>query len=238
MATIQGMKLVAGDFFSRPLLSLDPRLRLILVNELWPQTQADVQPLYLPEFDAYFDYLFREQDCALAEEHAITSFEDLILICRILKADASASLADILVTISHARPTLTTNRSKIVSSIELAVQLWLMFVVRNLMPTDRQHLETSLPWPDTMSLQSVMRQHIKKCGDMMGGKFNEFFNVSDMKNIANVRIQWTNNLASHLLMKGSVIFMFHNVSVLKRMRDSSDTTYEKSPRNFSSIVLN
>ncbi|KAI3335415.1 hypothetical protein F4824DRAFT_489607 [Ustulina deusta] len=213
-----GTSLHASQFFSSDPLSQDEKETFL--DQLWPR---------MSDFDFYFSFVDQERNPAAAEDHAITKFDDLFFIVSILQKHHSLEFGQIVTAIQNRRPDLPITSPKFSHSIELVVRLWLMMNIRNRMPSDLYQLQTSIPWHDNSSLSSVLTTHITRHQCDQGGKFSEYFNFYDMKRIGGIRVEWTNNLTLHLTMKGSLIYVFHGVSILKRMRESTSTSSFLNP---------
>lgn len=73
-----------------------------------------------------------------------------------------------------------------------------VFTRDELSPEVKQTLCVHL-WPQ---FGDEHHRHQQKLDD-----FKSYFNAMDMKNIANFQVLWTNNLAEHLLVRGSFIYI-------------------------------
>ena len=209
------MSSLAAPFFA--LEPLPASTRQEFVQELWPQ-RSTTQKESLIDFDSYFKFMQQERDPELAHCHAVETLQDVLFIISYIRTHQTATFADASSQIQSRKP--NSSLLEVSRSIELAVRLWLMLNVRNLMPTDLYQLETSIPWPDEHSIKSVLEQQFTPRPSGISAMFPEYLNASDMGKIAGFRIEWTNSLSSHLTIKGSVIYVFHNVSALRRMRES------------------
>lgn len=216
--TVQTANLLQTPFFSHE--PIPTELKELFVARLWPLSMAAL-PESILDFETYFDFVQQERDPSLAPHHHIRNFNDIVSLIEIIANSPSATFAqlrDILQSITGS--TTSEMLSKISLSLELAVRLWLMCNVRNVMPSDQHQLEESIPWPDTLSLKSALgRKYTRQPGDPRA-RFPEYLNVHDMNKIAGFRVKWTNSLTSHLSIKGRIISVFHNVSTLQRMRAS------------------
>jgi len=200
---------------------MSSELKQAIIQELWPYLPA-VQD-NIEDFNAFFRVIQQERHPELARRHAIETFGDIIYIINFIRTNHTATFADIRCHLQSSKPQSSLAEASL--SIELAVGIWLMSNARNLMPTHRYQLETLIPWPDTLSLRSVFDQQFSPRLDEINSQFSEHLNVSDMSRFAGFRISWTNNLTSHLTMKGSVIFVFHHVSVMRRMLKSVSNSW-------------
>ncbi len=217
-ASIQTADILQTPFFSHhPIL---PELRQAFVVKLWPLSMV-TQPDSIDDFDAYFEFIQQEREPSLEQRHYAKTFADILSIVETLVGGFSGTFAELRDSIqSRIGNTGSATPSKISLSLELAVRLWLMSNVRNLMPADWHQLQSSIPWPDALSLKSVLDQQYEWRGGDPGARFPEYLNVYHMNKIAGFRVEWTNSLTLHLAIRGSVIYVFHNVSTLRRMRES------------------
>lgn len=217
----------ASQFFSVDPLSQEEKK--IFLDQVWPTSAAPKTTASKTlHFDAYFAFLNQERNSAVAADHAITNYDDLFFIVSILQNHGALEFRQVIETIQYSRPSLAATPSKLTCSIELVLRLWLMINIRNRMPTNIYQLQTSLPWQDNSSLSTVLAKHITRRTYDQSAKFSEYLNFYDMNRIGGFRVEWTNNLALHLTMKGSFVYVFHGVSVLKRMRESAAILYRSS----------
>ncbi|KAH7109810.1 hypothetical protein EDB81DRAFT_833104 [Dactylonectria macrodidyma] len=226
MAVVNPPAVLQAPLFSRD--PLDPNIKQALLSHIWPLSTTTHSPQQSTEdFEAYFTYFRQECRYALLNFHAIESFADMVLILDIIRDNPSSSLANIRTLIKNANTSLASGDRKLSASIELVVRLWLMINVRILMPTHRRDLEVSIPWPDNQSLMDILDRHICQPSTSHISALDTFssrLNVTDMKNIANFNVYWTDNLSDHLTTRGSSIYLFYHVSVLKRIKASVSST--------------
>lgn len=201
--------------------------RTAYLDQVWPRPptqQTAVKPTNVGDFDSYFEFFTQERNIAATTESAVESYEDLLFIIKILQNHGPLELRQIIATIENGRPALAGKVTKLSHCIELAIRLWLMVNIRIIAPSDIFQHQTSIPWQDGDSLSKALASQFKHHRVDQTAKFSEFMNLYDMKRIGGIRIEWTNNLALHLTMKGSLIYIFHGVAVLKRMIDSGSST--------------
>ena len=205
--------------------SLSPDTRVCFAERIWPRQPSAAQGSdNILDLDPYFDYVRQECSPAFQQRHAVANFEDIVFIVEILRGNPTATFGEVKELIEAAHPDLAPGGLH--HSIELAVHLWLMSNARNIMPANVHQLQTSIPWPDDMTLPHVLNKHFFRDQTTSNGTFSAYLNFHDMKSIADVRVEWTSNLAIHLTMKGSVVYVFHCVSALKWMQKSSATMYD------------
>ncbi|KAJ6442558.1 class I glutamine amidotransferase-like protein [Purpureocillium lavendulum] len=216
-----------------------PDVKEALLQHLWPVPKPATGP-HAPDpttttphanaddLDAWFAYLHHECRPPLATHHAMQTFADMFLIAACLRDNPGTSLAGVQSLVAAADAALASDPRKLVASVELVVRLWLAVSVRGLMPASRHDLEVSLPWPETQSLADVLHAHL--CPPPTASRptmtttttatesFPRQLNVVNMKRIAGFRVIWTNNLVEHLAVRGSSVYLFHQVSVLKRIK--------------------
>ncbi|KAH8895399.1 hypothetical protein GQ53DRAFT_839036 [Thozetella sp. PMI_491] len=201
---------------------LASNVREVLATRLWPKDASVAGTTEsILDLSPYFDYVRHECNPAFQQQYAVATFEEIIFIIDMLRGNPTVTFRELQKLIQAARPALELRG--LACSIELAVRLWLMLNARNIMPSNTYQLQTSVPWPDDASLQSVLIQHFAPQSDISSGTFSGHLNFHDMKSIAGIRVEWTNNLAMHLAIKGSIIYVFHCVSVLRWMRESPTT---------------
>jgi hypothetical protein len=213
---------ISGNPLDTPFFSHEPipsDVRQSFVNALWPRQDENNGEEGINDFGSYFSNLQQERHPDLASQHVVRTLDDIISIIRIILKNPSASFSEIRATMQRKNPEWTA--TSISHSIELAVRLWLRVNVRNLMPTDRRQLETAISWPDTISLKATLERLFKPQLSVLTRRFPEHFNVADMSKMAGFKVEWTDCLTSHLILDGSVIHMFNNVSILRRMREFS-----------------
>jgi hypothetical protein len=208
-----------------PLFSREPlahNVKELLLSRLWPLPPGTTQP-GITDYDAYFSYLRHECIHAQPAQHSMKSFADLILLVDILRGNPRASLADIRSLAREADAVLAADERQLSSSIELATRIWIMVSVNILLPENKGDCEVSLPWAESQSLTDVLNRHLchtPRSRSSAREQFSDYFNVTDMNNIANFRVLWTDNLCDHLVIKGSCLYVFHHVSVLDRLKVS------------------
>jgi hypothetical protein len=229
MKTISsGSTILDNSCFSRNPVS--PEGRQVLLDKLWPPNATPSHD-NVDDFRAYFNFLQQECDPAFQQSNAIQSYADLAYVLGIVKGNADATMSDLRQTLMNVQPSLGRDETKLSASIELVVRLWLTVNIRNLMPNDRICLQSFLPWPDSLSLMEVLRRWIDQSQTQaqlqppvsrspLRDEIPDVLNVCDLKQTFGYRIQWTNDLTNHLAMNGSVIYLYHHVSVLKRIRNS------------------
>ncbi|KAI9164008.1 hypothetical protein HJFPF1_05643 [Paramyrothecium foliicola] len=204
--------------------SLSSSFKEEIACRLWPQSAGQPQRHNLDDLDAYFGYLKHECSPVFFSQHAMQNFGDLFLIVRTLCDNPTAALVDIRNILAQANSTFAVHSNKLSASIQLAVRLWLMVNIQILMPSRSKEFEGSIPWPEDQSLVDVLQRHMSHpsaFGLSTVDRFPAHFNATDMRNIANFQVLWTNNLAEHLVVRGSFIYMFHQVSALRRLHSSS-----------------
>jgi len=213
-----------GSLFSPTFLS--PAAKSALLSVLWPVTIESQHTLQQNEKDleAYFAYFQQECRPDISHDHAIQGLEDFATVLGIIRSNTSVNLSGVRTLIANAKAALASDERKLSLLMELVVRLWIMINVRILMPSHRSDLEMSLPWPDSESLVAVLRRHISQPSlsfQSTTDDFSPYLNAVQMRDIASFQVLWTNNLGDHLRMRGSSLYMFHHVSVLKRLRNSA-----------------
>jgi hypothetical protein len=210
---------------------VSPEGRQVLINKLWPPNATSDHD-NVEDFEAYFNFLQQECDPVSQKSNAIQSYADLAYVLGIVKGNADATMSELRQTIINVQPSLGRDETKLSASIELVVRLWLTVNIRNLMPNDRICLQSFLPWPDSLSLTEVLQRWTDQSQTQaqlqppvsrssLRDELPDVLNVCDLKQTFGYKIQWTNDLTNHLAMNGSVIYLYHHVSVLRRIRSSA-----------------
>jgi hypothetical protein len=209
--------------FSSDVLSDD--VRETLLDKLWPLAVHTLHPPQsLNDFEAYLRLFSQECRPAFRDQHAIESYGDMFFILEIVRGNPVATLAQLRALIANANASLAADEQKLSTSIELVVRLWFMINIRITMPSWPHLPYTSIPWPDNQSLAAVLHSRVSQPSTTQlttQGNFFEYFNVFDMRRMAGFRVQWTNDLLDHLVVKGSSVYLYYHVSVLKRLEDSA-----------------
>jgi hypothetical protein len=230
MTTIaSGSTSLNNSCFSRNPVS--PEGRQVLINKLWPPNATSDHD-DVDDFEAYFNFLRQECDPSSQQSNAIQSYADLAYVLGIVKGNTDLTMSELRQTLMNVQPSLGRDETKLSASIELVVRLWLTVNIRNLMPNDRICLQSFLPWPDSLSLMEVLQRWKDQSQSQvqsqppvsrspLRGELPDVLNVCDLKQTFGYKIQWTNDLINHLAMSGSVIYLYHHVSVLKRIRNSA-----------------
>jgi hypothetical protein len=192
-----------------------------LISCLWPSPTASCDDV--DNFDAYFQYMNEECRSEMQSGHSIRTIVDLVDITDCLKSNTTIPMSELRNSLKHALPHLGNDTPKLSASIELAVRLWLMINVRNLMPNDPRTLQTALPWPDNSSLEVILKRQTLTSGAVPSGTrplIPDTVNAFEIERITSYRIVWTDDFLSHLLLDGRAIYLYYHVSVLKRIEES------------------
>ena len=203
-----------------PTTTLSETVRESIVANLWPSNQA-VTGL-IDDFDAYFEY-YRDQ-CRNQNptDHVAQKQLDVVDIAQHINSNVGDSLSQLRDSLHHSYPRFANDLSRLSNSIELTARLWLMINVQNLRPGDYRTLRMAWAWPDNSSLvdvvQSLRGRAVPGTGSIQ--QFPDVFNTFDVWRMGGFRIEWTDNLASHLSLEGKIIYLYYHVSVLKRMEVS------------------
>ncbi|KAI0147304.1 hypothetical protein GGR57DRAFT_477013 [Xylariaceae sp. FL1272] len=188
-------------------------LKKAFINALWPSSPENAGKV---DFEAYFHLLREERRRARPEQHAISTYEDIISIIDIVRANLQLPPSEVLDLVKATRGA-DPSTSKTAASIALGLRLWLMFDVHDCLPQNRS-LPHFIPWVENPSLESVITRQSTWSPHSRPGRFQENMNVWNMYRMVGFQIKWTNNLNLHLVLEGSTIYFFHNASVLKLMK--------------------
>ncbi|KAL2270851.1 hypothetical protein VTJ83DRAFT_222 [Remersonia thermophila] len=91
-----------------------------------------------------------------------------------------------------------------------------------------------LQWARTDSVGQVIQRGLAMPSTMghivaASGDFPDIFNVVDMKNIVGFKVMWTNNLADHLVVRGRFVYLFSQITALKRLGSSGTSRHLLPP---------
>jgi len=217
MAALQALDVPC---FVGPGLALprDDHMLQSLIDNFWPLNQG--KPHDLHNFKAYFAFLEWEcQNCAPAA-HAATTFADLVEILNVVKSNIAVPMSNLRQKVRDSNPKfgIITDDHKISASIEMAVRLCFMINARNIMAEST--LRTALPWPDNISLQSVIQNWQRQASPAPQNYLN-FPSIPDLERISGLQVRLTNDLMNHLEVDGDTLYIFHHVSVLRRIHESN-----------------
>lgn len=197
-----------------------------LLDRFWPLPEKLVENT--DSFRAYFAFVEWECRNSRPSAHAATTFADLLAILNVVKANPTLQMSELRQKVRDSNQSFRNiaEDSRLSTSIELVVRLSFMINVRNTMPTDAFTLRTALPWPDSSSLQDIIQDWQKQVS-LVGQQpiKPNFPSIPDLERIAGFTIRWTNDLASHLEVDNQTLYVFHHVTVLKRIQES-DSRYE------------
>ena len=196
-------------------------VRRIFIDAFWPLYQGSTDDL--DNFRAYFAFVEWECENSIPSAHAATTLADLLEILNVVKANPAVRMSELRQKVRDSNPSFgkVTNDVKISASIELVVRLCFMINVRNIMPAESFTLRTALPWPDSASLQDIIQNWQKQvCPAQQPTRLN-FPSIPELEKIAGFTIRWTNDLANHLEVDNRTLYVFHHVTVLRRIRESN-----------------
>lgn len=191
------------------------------INALWPQ---DGLPSHFSEniaeqFEAYFAYLRRECDRCDPNRHAARTFQDLIQILDIVKANIHVSKAALCQKVRSKHSNfLEAEDHQIAASIDLSVRLCFMVNIRDGMPSQAFSLQTVLHWPHDASLMSVMETWQGRLSTQTHTIDSKYPTIPDLEKIAAIKVRWTDNMLDHLRLNNQTLYVFHHVSALERLQ--------------------
>ncbi|KAF2188447.1 hypothetical protein K469DRAFT_703042 [Zopfia rhizophila CBS 207.26] len=222
MATLRSLAPLDVPCFLHPGLALprDDHTLQSLIDALWPLTQGPTNDLH--NFRAYFAFLEWECRNCISTAHAATTFADLVEILNVVKANIGVPMNSLCQMVRGSSPKFgnITDDRKISASIEMAVRLCFMVNVRNIM-MDSSTLRTALPWPDSSSLQTVIQNWQRQVSPTQQTTYPNFPSIPDLERIAGLQVRLTDDLMNHLEVDGHTLYIFHHVSVLRRIRESN-----------------
>ncbi|KAI0509161.1 hypothetical protein F5B22DRAFT_649209 [Xylaria bambusicola] len=206
--------------------SMTDAQKVTFLNTVWPNSLGNrTAARSFGDLDFYFDYVSQQCSSAKAEAHAIKTFLDLFVIIRILQSQPLLNFERIVAQIIKERPRLAKQLpEKIYHSIEFALRLCLLLNIQIGNSSAIFQLPRPIQWPEEMDFSSALATFVTTHQCDIDAEFSGFFNFYDMERIGGITVEWTLDLTSHLSMKGSVIYVFHGVSILKRMHESAETS--------------
>ncbi|KAF9893675.1 hypothetical protein FE257_009843 [Aspergillus nanangensis] len=200
-----------------------------LIRGFWPPKDPSLdEDCEIDNFASYFRFFRSECDPVNQPTHVAHCYHDLLYIHSVIRSNPTAALSELKEIFSQ-KGQLGNDSIKLATSIELVVRLWLTINVRNIMPTSPFAVQNVLAWPDNISLSEVIRRWVSYSQMNFQSsvfdpaqQFSPFLNIYDMVQTSGLRIIWTDDLASHLLLVGSVLYLYPHVTLLERLRDSPD----------------
>lgn len=159
-----------------------------------------------------------------ASEHIISSVQDRKVVASIINHNPTLGKTELIEQLRSKLPNSNDSDSMVMNSIELVARLFLML---NIQPTSAsvQSFSTPVPWPDTRSLADVLQSWFPQRRYPQASqarKHIRILNVYNLERIGGFSIQWTDNLAEHLMFEDNTIYLFHHVSLLYCMKESVD----------------
>ncbi|KAL2210404.1 hypothetical protein CC79DRAFT_1365798 [Sarocladium strictum] len=145
------------------------------------------------------------------ERHMMQDVEDLADVVDIVRNNFTSSREDLIQKITAYAVTRdrAVQGEKVAASLELAVQVWLLADFQ----TDSRRLGNKppgpeRPWHATESLCQQLRATIRDdeyelidTGGYLHRRFSPRFTLYDMARLSLIEIEWTNNIAKHLLLE-------------------------------------
>ena len=115
----------------------------------------------------------------------------------------------------------------LISSMEVAVRLWLMINIDSTETNTEGYtsMKTSLAWPEDLSITEVISNYLQQRGHRFATRNSQFskdLNVYNLEKIGGYHILWTNDILDHLAMKGdNAVAIFNTASALHLIGDSA-----------------
>ena len=225
------MKVAAKDLLSRPVASTDLSLpiRQAIVNSIFQGTlTADEFSSRDSGLQAWFSDWFEEQCEAAATQVSASTHNDLLRILSYIQSNGNnasrVDIADKLCTTSSAtRPALglSANDERLNASLTLAARVWLSISIDSL-----QRFTTPgyfVCWNSNQCLSdAVDAEFSSKAQTTETIKLPKVFTASNLERIAGIQVQWTSNLADHLVLKDddTKVMLFHQASFLELSKQS------------------
>jgi hypothetical protein len=189
---------------------------------------GQMRTLDLASFDCYVEYINSECDTLFEQEHAAWTYEDLEAIINHLRLPESLTKprADLRTSLVAAHPRLQ-NRTdaQLDNSIDLAVRLFLTINVRS---SKLQSVSTAskTAWTSNESFEGFLADRLPE--RKIGSKrpLTKHFTACNLQRYAGFPFIWTNNLLDHLLLdRDGWVHIYHHVTVLEALRDSSANSW-------------
>lgn len=198
----------------------NPAKASILIGKLWPNDNFWIPPNSL---QAYSNY--HHDQCCLEEpaNHALHTHGEMAIVIDYINRNPTAVKRDILNSVlSNTLNRRNIEESELENSMHLIMRLWLMINIRSTTMSETVSLETPLPWPTDVSISDLVQSHFKPDPSIHvnKGKFSKYPTAKNLELIGGFHITWTDNLIDHLLLKDQTLFLFYNVSILRRMRST------------------
>lgn len=192
-----------------------------LISELWP-CRLQVSESGLNAISRYWNNQVVFENTS---EHIISSIIELKTVARIINDNPTLKKTELIQRLQSTLPNLKDDDTMVINSLELVARLFLMFNIQPTSSVTVQSLSTSVPWPDTRSLADVLHSWFpqRPCPQTSQVKKHiRILNVYNLEKIGGFSIQWTDNLAEHLMFEDNTIYLFHHVSLLYCMKESVD----------------
>ena len=200
----------------------DETVQRELIARFWALSQDKISSFDLQQLQCFLNFVSTEISNCRPSDHAATMLSDLAAVSDILCENSTLPMTQLTDKVRGSDNSFRNcNERNIANSIELVVRLCFMINVRNQMPTEIFDLRTALPWPDSSSLEKVMRTWKGQADSFkLQPDYSKFPSLPELERIAGFTIQWTDDLASHLELDNCVLYVFHHVTALKWIQNS------------------
>lgn len=225
------VKIAAKDCLSRPVASTELPLpiRQAIINGIFQsKLTADDFSSRDNGLQSWFSDWFEEQCEAAATQVSTPTHQDLLQILNYLQSNSNtcsrADIADNLCTTSSpTRPALSLrpNDERLDASLTLAARIWLSISIDSL-----HHFFTPgyfVCWNSDQCLSDAIdREFSPKPQTTETIKLPKIFTAANLEQIAGIQVQWTSNLADHLVLKDDdkKVMLFHQASFLELSKQS------------------
>lgn len=227
------MELQTSSATNRPPDPLDRRLggtaplplsaRKDIINRIFQLALSisDLESRY-DGFNAYFDW-YEEQCEAAASQVSVRTHGELLELLKLVQSasrDAQRSKIADQVCIAS-RVTGTASDQIVDASIALAVTIWLSISIDSL-----QHFVRPgrcCVWSNGQCLHDAVNSAFSPQAQTSETvKLPKTFTAANLERIAGIKVQWTSNLADHLLLRddGTKVMLYHQVSFLEMHQKS------------------
>lgn len=176
-----------------------------IIRGFWPESTARVDEFasYFRNFQYVLELLPYPAQFIDKRNFAIETFEDLICVAQSMNKDRDKTRRDIALGIQRDLFPAA-GLAQVIRSIELVACLWLTLSVdsRDVSVGTLAGSWQIADWGDATTLASIIGQSFPKCSyspNIREARISADFRAVQIQNKCGIRIEWTSNLADHLL---------------------------------------
>ena len=225
-------KMASQDRLSQSLASTELPLlvRRAIINGIF---QIDLTPENFLSWDnglqAWFNDWFEEQCQATANQVSVKTHRDLLHILAYLQsADRNTTRTEVAEQICVSTSIANLEDERLNASLTLAARIWLSVSIDSL-----RHffaLGYFICWNKNQTLSDALDKELcPKSQASETVKLPKVFTAANLEKIAGIQVQWTSNLADHLVLKDddTKVMLFHQASFLELSKQSK--RYSRDP---------